>query len=86
MSQDQPELVVRMPGQIGQALARYRKLRKLSQQEAGQKSGLRQATISNLEAGSGRIDTLTDVLGTLGLELVIRERREGTAVDLDDLF
>jgi HTH-type transcriptional regulator/antitoxin HipB len=86
MKEDQLELVVRTPDQLGHALARYRKFRKITQREAGQKSGLRQATISKLEAGSGRIDTLTGVLGALGLELVVRERRTGTEVDLEDLF
>ncbi len=86
MTRDQLELFVRTPDQLGHALARYRKLRGLTQREAGEKSGLRQATISRLEAGGGRIDTLSDVLGALGLELVVRARRAGTEIDLEDLF
>lgn len=86
MLPDQTELIVRTPKQLGQALSRYRNNWNLTQQEASEKSGLRQATISKLEAGSGRIDTLTQLLSVLGLELVVRERRAGTEIDLEDLF
>lgn len=86
MLPDHIDITVRTPKQLGQALSRYRKLCKLTQQEVGEKSALRQATISKLEAGSGRVDSLTNVLAVLGLELVVRKRREGSQIELEDLF
>jgi len=52
----------------------HRKKQGLTQQELAKKSGLRQATISKLECGSGgHIDTYTTLAATLGLTIVAQE-------------
>lgn len=53
----------------------------------GTKTNLRQATISALENGEPgtQLRTLIDVMAALGLEMVIRERRQGSA-EIEDLF
>ena len=61
---------------------------KLTQSELGKRIGLRQATISKLEAGepATRLSTLLDVLTALGLEIIIDERGKVSRQDLEDLF
>jgi len=82
------ESIARTPKQIGDVVRRHRKLLGLSQTDLGAKTGLRQATISDLERGIGRaqLQTLFRVLSALGLELVIRERSRAQAKDMEDLF
>lgn len=82
------ESIARTPKQIGDVVRRHRKLLALSQTDLGAKTGLRQATISDLERGIGRaqLQTLVRVLSALGLELVIRERTRAQAKDMEDLF
>ena len=82
------ESIARTPKQIGDVVRRHRKLLGLSQTDLGAKTGLRQATISDLERGIGRaqLQTLVRVLSALGLELVIRERTRAQAKDMEDLF
>lgn len=79
--------IVRTPHQFGAAIRRQRKLQSLTQAQLGEKTHLRQATISALENGEGGIQlkTLTDVLAALNLELVIRERTAYTR-DIEELF
>lgn len=79
--------IVRIPFQIGAAIRRQRKLKGLTQAQLGQKTGLRQATISQLEKGQGgaQLKTLTDVLSALNLELVIQERTT-SPVNFEDIF
>lgn len=79
--------IVRTPDQLGAAIRRERKLKSLTQAQLGEKTHLRQATISALENGEGGIQlkTLTDVLAALNLELVIRERTAYTR-NIEDLF
>lgn len=73
--------------QIGAALRRYRKKRDLTQGDLGSLINKRQATISNLEAGEGgTLETLLAILSALDLELVIRPRAKGAAIDLADIF
>lgn len=77
--------LARTSQQTGAILRRVRKQKKLSQAELAQKVGLRQATISAIENGeSGSIKTLADILVALNLELVIRERSAGKAIE--DIF
>jgi HTH-type transcriptional regulator/antitoxin HipB len=79
--------IVRTPDQFGAAIRRQRKLKSLPQAQLGEKTHLRQATISALESGAGgvQLKTLTDVLAALNLELVVRERTTHTR-DIEDLF
>ena len=74
--------------QIGAIIRRARRNAKLTQSELGKRIGLRQATISKLEAGepATRLSTLLDVLTALGLEIIIDERGKVSGQDLEDLF
>lgn len=78
----------RNPTQVGAAIRRARRQARLTQAALGAKTGLRQATISDLERGEGevRLGTLLDVLAALGLELVIDERGRASAGRLEDIF
>ena len=81
------EQIVRTSKQMGAAIRRRRRILNLSQQEVGAQVRLRQATISALENGEPgtRTRTLLDVMGILGLEIVLRER-SGAEKDIEDLF
>ena len=80
------EQLARSIDQIGNTVRRRRKLLKLSQDQLCERTGLRQATISSLEAGDGaaRLNTLLDILTALDLELVIRDRTKGPRIE--DIF
>jgi HTH-type transcriptional regulator/antitoxin HipB len=80
------EQLARNASQIGNALRRRRRLLKLTQNQVGDRSGLRQATISLLEAGDSdaRLSTLTTMLAALNLELIIRDRTQGPKIE--DIF
>lgn len=69
---------VRRPPEIGAVLRRYRREQKLSQQVVADRAGIRQATVSAIEAGEEGVSlkTLVLVLAALDLELVIRSRSE----------
>lgn len=79
--------IARNPRQIGEALRRRRRALGLNQTELGEKTKLRQATISGLEAGEKgtQLRTLFDVLAALDLELVIRSRTKGSN-KIEELF
>lgn len=70
------ELLARTIDQAGAAIRRYRRLAGVSQADLGRRADVRQATISALERGEVGVQlrTLLDVVGALGLEIVIRER------------
>jgi HTH-type transcriptional regulator/antitoxin HipB len=80
------EQLVRSIDQIGNAVRRRRKLAKLSQDQLCERTGLRQATISNLEAGdrNAQLSTLLVILTALNLELVVRDRTTGPKIE--DIF
>lgn len=81
------EQIARTTKQLGAAIRRRRRALNLRQADLGAKTKLRQATISALENGEPgtQLRTLTDVMASLGLELVIRERsRSGEKIE--DLF
>lgn len=80
------EQLARSLDQVGNAIRRRRKLLSLSQGQLCERTGLRQATISNLEAGdsAARLSTLLDILTALDLELVIRDRTKGPKIE--DIF
>lgn len=64
------------PKQLGQILKRYRARRGLSQQQAGNRVGLKQSTVSAIEADAApsRVASLYRLLSSLGLELVLRDK------------
>lgn len=76
--------LARSPEQIGNTIRRARKKRGMSQSELGEKSGLRQETISLIENGNpaAKLETILAVLAVLDLELRIRARaKEFTVQD-----
>ena len=79
--------IVRTPSQLGAALRRRRRSLGLSQMDLRTKTGTRQATISQLEAGhAGTLRTLFDALSALDLELVARPRTKAEPREIEDLF
>ena len=80
--------ITRTSPQFGAALRRRRKQLRLSQEELGDKTKLRQATISRLESGDTgtKLGTLLNVVAALGLELVVRPRSKARAADIEDIF
>jgi HTH-type transcriptional regulator/antitoxin HipB len=70
------EQIVRTSNQLGSVLRRHRRLAALSQTGLGEKTQLRQATISAMENGEPgtQLRSVFDVMAALGLEVVIRER------------
>lgn len=82
------EQIARTEKQLGAVLRRARKQARLSQGALGEQIGLRQGTISRLEAGEPAVQlrTLMEALSALNLELVVRPRSRGSAADIEDLF
>lgn len=80
--------LIRTPKQLGAALRRARRGANKPQQDLGAQVGLRQATISGLEAGEPgtQLRTLFAVLNALDLELVLRPRTKGATKAIGDLF
>ena len=81
------EQIARTTKQLGAAIRRRRRALNLRQADLGAKTKLRQATISALENGEPgtQLRTLIDVMASLGLELVIRERSRSDE-KIEDLF
>jgi HTH-type transcriptional regulator / antitoxin HipB len=81
------EIIARTTEQLGTAVRRIRRARKMTQNVLGQKMHARQATVSKLEAGepATQLQTLIAALTALELELVIRPRTTSTE-RIDDLF
>ena len=82
------EQIARTPKQVGDALRRHRRSQGLKQKELGEKTNLRQATISGLEAGEPgtQLRTLFDALTALNMELVIRPRTKASTDEIEELF
>lgn len=68
--------LARTPLQLGNTIRRNRKRLGLSQSELGERTGLRQETISLIETGNPatRLNTILTVLAALDLELQVTER------------
>ena len=80
--------LARTSKQIGNEIRRQRKRLKLTQSALGEKVGLRQATISEIEAGSSsvKLDTILRTLGALNLEFRITDRSGDAMSDIEDLL
>jgi HTH-type transcriptional regulator/antitoxin HipB len=80
--------LARTPKQLGNAIRNARKGRGLSQTELGERTGLRQATISQIEAGRGgaKLENILKVLAVLGLELRIDPRSLSSGTPIEDMF
>lgn len=80
--------IVRTAKQVGAAIRRVRRAKKLTQSDVGSKTRLRQGTVSRLETGDAdtQLRTLFEVLSALDLEIVIGERSKASAKDIEDLF
>lgn len=77
------EQIARNTKQVGQILQRLRRTQEITQNALGEKTNLRQATISNLENGEQgtKLQTVFDVLAALDLELVIRPRSQAPTIE-----
>lgn len=82
------EQIARSPKQVGDAVRRRRRSLGLNQAQVGERTTLRQATVSAVEAGAPgtQIGTLFDLLAALDLEFVIRPRTKATPADIQDIF
>ncbi|HEV2595166.1 MAG TPA: helix-turn-helix domain-containing protein [Sphingomicrobium sp.] len=80
--------LARTPKQLGNLIRRARKSQRLSQAQLGMKTGLRQATISEIEAGhpGAKLDSILNVLAILNLEIRIGSRSIGSLTDIESLF
>ncbi len=80
--------LARTTKQLGAIIRRERKSRGLTQGQLGAQIGLRQATISKLEAGepATQMQTLLDALTALNLQLVVEERSGALPSDIEDIF
>lgn len=78
----------RTPKQLGAIVRRERRRQGLTQSELGKRIGLRQATISKLEAGepATQLRTVLDALTALNLEISIGGRAPGSTDDIESLF
>lgn len=82
------ETFARSPQQIGLLLRNIREGRNLNQAQFAARLGLRQATVSQIEAGATdlKISTLFKILAALDLELCIAPRSKASADDIEDIF
>ena len=82
------DIIARTTKQLGAAVRRTRRARKMTQNVLGQKMHARQATVSKLEAGepATQLQTLIDALAALELELVVRPRTTVSSEEIGDLF
>ena len=80
-------LLARTPEQIGAIVRRVRREQGLTQAALGEKSGLRQETISLIENGNPatRLETLLAVLAALDLEFQIAPRAR-SAASIEEIF
>ena len=80
--------IARSPRQLGALIQRIRREKGLSQTDAARLVGLRQEMVSRIETGQPgvRLSAVYELLGALGLELVVRERSERSGADMEDIF
>lgn len=82
------EHIARTEKQLGAILRRTRRAAGLTQVGLGERTRLRQGTVSRLEAGEPAVQlhTLMQVVSALGLELVVRPRSRGSSAEIEELF
>lgn len=79
--------LARTQKQLGAVIQRQRREKRLTQKELGERAGLRQETISNIERGeNARLESLLAVLAALDLELTVRPRSRAEPSDIADVF
>ena len=80
--------IARTPKDIGNALRKARKARKLTQGELAAQAGIWQRTVSTIEtsASGAKLDTVFDLLAALDLEIHIVPRSKAKPADLEDIF
>jgi HTH-type transcriptional regulator/antitoxin HipB len=80
--------LARTPRQIGNLVRSARKRRGWSQTQLGERTGLRQETISLIETGNPatRLETILAVLAALDLEFRLAARSKGQPSDIETLF
>jgi HTH-type transcriptional regulator/antitoxin HipB len=71
---------VRNSKQLGNILKRFRASTPSTQKTVAEKSGLRQASVSQIEAGAKgiRLDSLFKILAALDLEIIVQKRTKLT--------
>jgi HTH-type transcriptional regulator/antitoxin HipB len=82
----QPEQIARSGLDTGNAIRRRRRALGLTQGAVALRSGLRQATVSRIEAGKDdvRLSSIFSVLMVLDLEFLVRSRTKGPKIE--DIF
>jgi len=80
------ETPVRTPRQLGAFIRRVRRQRGLTQAALGRITGLRQETVSLVEAGNpaAKLETILAVLAALDLEFRVAHRSKGA--DISEIF
>lgn len=80
--------LARTPKQIGTIIHRARRKMGWNQTQLGEKTGLRQETISLIETGNPatKLETILAVLAALDLEFRIAPRSKAQAADIEDIF
>jgi HTH-type transcriptional regulator/antitoxin HipB len=80
--------LIRSPKQLGAALRRFRRERKLTQVQLASRAGLRQATVSQVENGleTVKLSTVMELVRALDLEVILQPRTRGSHKDLEELF
>lgn len=80
--------LARTPQQIGNLIQRTRKNRGMSQSDLGNRTGLRQSTISLIEQGNAatKLGTMLKVLAALDLEFRITSRSKTGPADIEEIF
>ncbi|MFP4361530.1 MAG: helix-turn-helix domain-containing protein [Alphaproteobacteria bacterium] len=75
------------PKHLGAVIQRQRREKSFTQGELGERAGLRQETISNIERGeNARLESPVAVLAALDLELTLRPRSRAEPSDIADMF
>ncbi len=74
------EQLIHSPQSLGNAIKRQRKIKNISQTEAGSIFKIEQSTFSSIEKGvpGTRLETLFRVLAALDLEMVIKPKKSTT--------
>ena len=78
----------RTPKQLGNTIRDARRKLGWSQTVLGERTGLRQETVSRLETGNPavRLGTVLAVLAVLDCELQVHARTQGAPVPLEDMY